>query len=246
MQFPPYPPYPPYPQKQKRPRPPALDPLDLSQPLDEEAPEYIDEPEFEPEPGEIGDGILDTDVPVDDVEEQIPEPEAEVEPEPEAETTNTGEDIPADDVITEEEEENPWEGVEKPDLAEDEPLDDEPEKGAEPAPRNEKKPKPETPSPAERPQEVKPPEEKPPIDPFGEEAAKLYAYLKDLSQSLPPAKKEAMDKSGVSARLDAIIDRVSKPQHEPVVPNNIMGVPISPKLAKLIEFMRREKQHAGK
>ncbi len=125
-------------------------------------------------------------------------------------------------------------------MAEDEPLDDVPEK-SHGTPRQGKKPRQEDSPPTD-----KPPEEKPPIDPFGKEAAKLYAYLKDLSKSLPPEKKEAMDKSGVSAKLDAIIDRVTKPLREPAVPNEILGVPVSPKLAKLIEFMRREKQHAGK
>ncbi|HPM72072.1 MAG TPA: hypothetical protein PLE25_03820, partial [Spirochaetales bacterium] len=84
------------------------------------------------------------------------------------------------------------------------------------------------------------------IDPFGEEAAKLYVYLKDLTRSLPDDKREAMEKSGVASKLDAIIDRVTMPSKAPPIPNEIMGVPISPRLAKLIEFMRREKRHAGK
>ncbi|OHD19157.1 MAG: hypothetical protein A2Y38_06230 [Spirochaetes bacterium GWB1_59_5] len=84
------------------------------------------------------------------------------------------------------------------------------------------------------------------IDPFGEEAARLYQYLKNLTQSLPPEKREAMDKSGVSSKLDSIIERVTKPATGPSLPTEIQGVPISPRLAKLIEFMRREKHNAGK
>jgi hypothetical protein len=55
-----------------------------------------------------------------------------------------------------------------------------------------------------------------------------------------------MDKSGVSSKLDAIIDRVTKPVPSRPIPTEIQGVQISPRLAKLIEFMRREKHDAGK
>ncbi|MDX9958272.1 MAG: hypothetical protein RBT68_07505, partial [Spirochaetia bacterium] len=84
------------------------------------------------------------------------------------------------------------------------------------------------------------------VDPFGEEAARLYRYLKDLSLSLPPEKKQAMDASGVSAKLDAIIEHSAGGKPPEAVPGEICGVPVSPRLAKLIEFMRREKQHGGK
>lgn len=84
------------------------------------------------------------------------------------------------------------------------------------------------------------------VDPFGEEAARLYRYLKDLSLSLPPEKKQAMEASGVSAKLDAIIEHSAGAKPQVVLPDEIFGVPVSPRLAKLIEFMRREKQHGGK
>jgi|GEM_PF-5510438 len=54
-----------------------------------------------------------------------------------------------------------------------------------------------------------------------------------------------MEKSGVATKLDTIIDRLSKPKEAHVLPTEILGVPISPRLAKLIDFMRREKNHAG-
>jgi hypothetical protein len=84
------------------------------------------------------------------------------------------------------------------------------------------------------------------VDPFGEEAARLYRYLKDLSLSLPPDKKQAMEASGVSAKLDAIIEHSAGGKPPEAVPGEICGVPVSPRLAKLIEYMRREKQHGGK
>jgi len=84
------------------------------------------------------------------------------------------------------------------------------------------------------------------IDPFGEEAAKLYVYLKDLAHSLPEDKQAAMDRSGVSAKLDAIIERVARPPAEPPIPTEILGMPVSSRLAKLIQFMRREKHNVGK
>jgi len=158
-----------------------------------------------------------------------------------------------DDVITEEEDENPWEDAEpelEPELEpEPEPaLDPEPEPPLEPEPEPEPEPAPAPelgPKPEPLP-EPEPKEEDASIDPFGEEATKLYVYLKDLTQSLPPDKREAMEKSGVATKLDTIIDRLTKPKDAPVLPTEILGVPISPRLAKLIDFMRREKKHAGK
>ena len=213
--------------------------MDLSQPEEDQTPEeeetleYIDEPEFE-ETGEP-----DEELPLEETllpeEEPLPE-----EPEPD------------EAMITEEEDEDPWAGVENPSIPE---LELEPE--PEPEPRPAPKPQSEPPK-AKRPEAVQEPEPKPvavpeepvepekPIDPFGEEAAKLYQYLKDLTRSLPPEKLEAMDKSGVSSKLDAIIDRVTKPAATPILPTEIQGVQISPRLAKLIEFMRREKHNAGK
>jgi hypothetical protein len=143
--------------------------------------------------------------------------------------------------MTEEEDEQPWAEPEPELVVEDEPVA-EPEPAAEPKPDPQATPKPE-PKPKAEP---KPAPGKSHIDPFGEEAARLYVYLKDLTQSLPQDKREAMEKSGVSSKLDAIIDRVRKPLVPVPIPDEILGVPISPRLAKLIEYMRREKQHGRK
>jgi len=239
-----------------RPKPPSLEPLELSQPTEDsgidedESLEYIDEPEFDDNPDP----------------EELPDEDLPAEPE------NTD---ALDDVTLEEEDEFPG----------DEPapeLDLEPEEKPngpaipvpEPEPRSE-------PTPEKHPRrratdrEEEPESGRDAIDPLGEEAARLYRYLKDLSQALPEDKREAMEQSGVSAKLDAIIDRVAqtpvattqatqatqadpgpasspsakanpKPRQEKkAIPTEILGVPVSPRLAKLIEFMRREKNNVG-
>jgi hypothetical protein len=254
--FPPYPPFPPYPMpppSKARPKPPSLEPLELSQPLEdpgideEESLEYIDEPEFD-------DGL--------DLEE-LPDENLPAEPD--------SVDAP-DDVTLEEEDEFPEARPEpelepEPEAMPDKPVIPEPEPEPEPTPAEHPRRRA-----TDREEELESGKEA--IDPLGEEAAKLYRYLKDLSQALPEDKREAMEKSGVSAKLDAIIDRVTQPPDtvEPAVnveppaqgprmpakpaskpkpdrktiPTEILGVPVSPRLAKLIEFMRREKNNAGK
>ena len=138
-----------------------------------------------------------------------------------------------------------------PDVAdgpgEDDPLLDsgatwlEPDAGTHPDPRTPDKP------PRDRKgQKKKDEESRAGVDPFGEEASRLYRYLKDLSLCLPPEKKQAMEASGVSAKLDAIIEHSAGAKPPVSLPEKIYGVPVSPRLAKLIEFMRREKHHGGK
>lgn len=202
------------------------DPLDLSQPA-EEMEESLEE-ELVPDELPFDDTALDESPADEPLPEYIDEPDFD---EPDA-------------VITEEEDEDIGSDDESESLTEPES-----EAETEPEPEPEDEPEEETvPEPDARPKPQKQPEpeaEKAAIDPFGEQAARLYAYLKDLSGALPPEKRAAMDQSGVTAKLDAIIEVAGKKPARPPIPSEILGVPVSPRLAKLIEFMRREKQHAG-
>jgi len=274
--WPPYPSYPPYPEpKPKKPKPKSdpLQDMDLSQPLedglslDDDFPPFGDMPpeaETIPDddslldelPPEFGDfpGSQDElpEEPEDFPEEfeSLPEEfedgtdDFEVLPEyiEESDFDADGEDTSFEDELLP----DVAGGLGEPDL----PLDSgdfllEPDAVSAPVAATPAKPP--ARAPVEKPgQKDKKRAPKAGVDPFGEEAARLYRYLKDLSLSLPPEKKQAMEASGVSAKLDAIIEHSAGHKPPERLPDEIYGVPVSPRLAKLIEFMRREKQHGGK
>jgi len=206
----------------------------------EEAPEYLDDSELEEVHGDLGvepPGEEDEDELLEDLA-GLPSEEPELSSEEEAEDIWSEAPPPEEPELILDEDEEPVPGAQPAEA--DEPMLEvvEPESAViESGPEDQE--------PAGHDEAGDHGKSRPPrswLDPLGPEAGKLFVYLRDLSRSLPADKQKAMSDSGVDAKLDYIIENVAPREDD--IPEEIHGVPVSKRLAKLISFMRKEKRDA--